>query len=135
MIKEWLARFIIKWAVEKFTIENLKTVLENCIAYLKVKAIETETIVDDWAIDAMENIIDDETKLSALYFWLLKFIGKNPDGVCCQAVPTDSDWEELAEKVSTPSDGQTCQAIPWTEVAKLLQLILPYLIEWWRNQK
>ena len=136
MLKEWLETFIIRWALKNFTVENLRLVLDRCVAYLKVRAAETGTPVDDWAIEILESIVTDESKLQIIYDWIDRFIHPCPDGVCrSAAVPTEEQYKDLTFAVLNAGDNTICKAIPIGAIESILRLIIPVLIEYWRKNK
>lgn len=130
MLKEWLQKYIVKWAVQQFTLENLQAILVRCVAYLRVKAAESETAIDDWAIEVLDGIVNDKTKLDVLYQWLYSFIAK---GVC-SAPSLDSQKALIQDLRLLDCDKQVCKAIPPAVYEAVLNMIIPFLIEWWRSQ-
>lgn len=136
MLKEWLETFIIRWALKNFTVENLRLVLDRCVAYLKVRAAETGTPVDDWAIEILESIVADDSKLQIIYDWIDRLIHPCPDGVCRSAVvPTEEQYKDLTFAVLNAGDNTICKAIPIGAIESILRLIIPVLIEYWRKNK
>ena len=132
MLKQWLEKYIISWAVQQLTIDNLKLVLSRCLEYLKVKAYQSEMKLDDWAIEILESIVNDDAKLLVIYNWILKYISPT-DGVCL-ALPDDIDVKPLGEKVLAAGENpQVCKAIPAECWSALLQMIIPFLVEYWRK--
>ena len=133
MLKQWLEKYIVKWAVQQFTLENLQAILVRCVAYLRVKAAESETAIDDWAIDILEGIVNDSEKMDVLYLWLKSFIAGN----VCTANPSLDQEKELIQDLilAGGTDGKNCKAIPPAVYEAVLNMILPILIEFWRQNK
>lgn len=131
MLKQWLEKYIIKWAVQQFTLENLQTILVRCVAYLRVKAAESETTIDDWGVEILEGIVNDSEKLKVLYLWLQQFIAK---GVCGANPTLDEEKSLIQDLRLLDCDKRNCSAIPAAVYEAVLNMILPLLIEWWRNQ-
>ena len=132
MLKQWLEKYIVKWAVQQFTLENLQAILVRCVAYLRVKAAESETAIDDWAIDILEGIVNDSEKMDVLYLWLKSFIAGN---VCAANPSIDQEKELINELISLNDVDEQCKAIPPAVYEAVLNMILPILIEWWRKNK
>lgn len=131
MLKQWLEKYIVKWAVQQFTLENLQAILVHCVAYLRVKAAESETAIDDWGIEILDGIVNDTEKLKVLYLWLHSFIAK---GVCGANPTLDQEKELIRDLQLCDCDKCKCSAIPAAVYEAVLNMIIPFLIEWWRNQ-
>ena len=131
MLKRWIEQYIVKWAVEQFTIENLKLILARCVEFLKVKSYETENYVDDWAVEILEGLVNDENKMKILYDWLYSYIAP---GVC-KAAPALEDEKTLINDLiaAGEADGKECKAIPVSTWEAVLNLVIPFLIEFWRQ--
>lgn len=131
MIRQWLEKFIVKWAVEQFTLENLRSILVRCVAFLRVKASETDNLVDDWAIEALEGIVADDNKMKILYDWLYSYVAK---GVCTAAPTLDAEKTLINDLIlADGADGKNCKAIPPSAWEAVLNMIIPILIEFWRQ--
>ena len=136
MLKEWLKKNIMRWLVQQFTCENLKTILLRCVDFLKVKSYETENVIDDWAIQIFEDIVKDDAKISIIYGWLSQFITSFDDneGRCCLRNPNKADEKALVETLlDVNNEKGVCQAIPASTWETVLQMILPFLIDWFRG--
>lgn len=131
MLKQWLEKYIVRWAVQQFTLENLQAILVRCVAYLRVKAAESETEIDDWAIEILDGIVNDTEKLKVLYLWLQQFIAK---GVCGANPTLDEEKSLIQDLRLLDCDKRNCSAIPAAVYEAVLNMILPFLIEWWRSQ-
>ena len=133
MLKQWLEKYIVKWAVQQFTLENLQAILVRCVAYLRVKAAESETAIDDWGIEILDGIVNDTDKLKVLYQWLYSFIAGN----VCTANPSLDQEKELIQDLilAGGTDGKNCKAISPAVYEAVLNMILPILIEFWRQNK
>lgn len=131
MLKKWLEQYIIKWAVEQFTLENLKLILTRCVEFLKVKSYETENYVDDWVVEILEGIVNDDKKMTILYEWLYSYV---TPGVCKAAPTLDDEKALIAELIAVDeADGKECKAIPASTWEAVLNLVIPLLIEFWRQ--
>lgn len=131
MLKKWLEQYIIRWAVEQFTIENLRSILIRCVAFLRVKASETENLVDDWTIEVLDGIVADDGKMQILYDWLYSYVAK---GVCTAAPTLDAEKTLINDLIlAGGTDGKNCKAIPSAVYEAVLNMIIPFLIEWWRQ--
>ena len=131
MLKQWLEKYIVKWAVQQFTLKNLQAILIRCVAYLRVKAAESETEIDDWGIEILEGIVNDTDKLKVLYLWLQSFIS---NGVCGANPSLDQEKELIRDLQLADCDKCKCSSIPSAVYEAVLNMIIPFLIEWWRNQ-
>ena len=131
MLKQGLEKYIVKWAVQQFTLENLQAILVRCVAYLRVKAAESETAIDDWGVEILEGIVNDSEKMDVLYLWLKSFIAGN---VCTANPSIDQEKELINELISLNDVDEQCKAIPPAVYEAVLNMIIPFLIEWWRNQ-
>lgn len=136
MIKQWLEQLLLRWAMKNFTIGNLRLLIDRVVAFLKVRAAETDTVADDWAIDALESILKDESKLTVIYDWINRFIKPEEDGVCrAVAEPTDEQFDELAQAVSAAGIPENnCASIPVKEIESILRIILPVIIDYFRKK-
>lgn len=133
MLKNWLEKYIVAWAVQQLTIDNLKLVLSRCLEYLKVKAYQSEMKLDDWAIEILESIVADDEKMLVLYNWIMTFIPKT-DGIC-RAFPNEPQMEELASQLMNAGENsQVCKSIPIVGWETLLEMIIPFLVEYWRKE-
>ncbi len=131
MLKDWLQKYIVKWAVQQFTLENLQAILVRCVAYLRVKAAESETQLDDWGVEILEGIVNDTDKLKVLYQWLYSFVAK---GVCTANPSLDQEKELIQDLIlAGGTDGKNCKAIPPAAWEAVLNMIIPILIEFWRQ--
>ena len=136
MLKEWLQKNIIRWLVQQFTVENLKTILQRCVDYLKVKSYETENVIDDWAIQIFEDIINDDTKISIIYGWLSQFVKsfEGNDGRCCIRNPNKDDDKALIDNLlEVNRDEGVCKSIPPAAWEAALRMVIPFLIDWFRG--
>ncbi len=130
MLRNWLEKYIVRWAVEKFTLENLQTILIRCVAYLRVKAAETETEIDDFGVEILEGIVNDTEKLKLLYNWLRSFIEK---GICGANPTLDQETELIRDLQLADCDKCKCSTIPANVYEAVLNMVIPTLIAWWRS--
>lgn len=130
MLRNWLEKYIVRWAVEKFTLENLQAILIRCVAYLRVKAAETETEIDDFGVEILEGIVNDTEKLKLLYNWLRSFIEK---GICGANPTLDQETELIRDLQLADCDKCKCSTIPANVYEAVLNMIIPTLIAWWRS--
>lgn len=141
MLKRWLMKYLVNWAVEQFTFENLKLILSRSLEYFKVKAYESEMKLDEWAIEILEMIVNDDAKLRTIYDWMSRWIPTGDNGVCSTAAePSDEQLKALGAatmRAGFDKDADVpdnCKAIPVEAWAALMRMFVPYLIEWWRSQ-
>lgn len=128
IIRDYVARIVLR----NLSLENVKSVLESLIGYLEAKAKETPTLIDDWIIDGLRDVVNDDAKMQRIYDFIQLYVLPATDGVC-QALPTDSQWQMLADDVAgagTQADADgTCKAIGVTQWLTILQLVLPSIID------
>ena len=130
LLRDYIARIVI----ETFTTASLKSILEKIATYLKEQAKTTENIVDDWLVEALENIVNDEEKIGLIYNFLKRYIFP-ADGVCC-SLPASSDFNKLTESIvnvendkTVAEDVATCKAIGFAQWLQLVELVVPLLID------
>lgn len=134
MLRNWLEKLIYKWALKNFTVDNLKLIIDRCLAYLKVQAAETENVVDDWAIEVLETILNDNSKLQVIYDWINQFIQPCQDGVCRASAPSPAQYDELALAVMNAGEtSTTCKAVPPSVILAVLQMFVPVIVRYWRS--
>ena len=130
LLRDYIARIVI----ETFSKDSLKSILEKIVEYLKEQAKTTENIVDDWLVEALENIVNDEKKIDLIYNFIKRYIIP-ADGICC-SLPASSDFNNLTialtdiENEKTVAEDVTkCKAIGFVQWLKLVELVVPLLID------
>ena len=130
LLRDYIARIVI----ETFTTASLKSILEKIVEYLKEQAKTTENIVDDWLVEALENIVNDDEKIGLIYNFIKRYIIP-ADGVCC-SLPASSDFNNLTialtdieNEKTVAEDVTTCKAIGFVQWLKLVELVVPLLID------
>ena len=130
LIRDYIARIII----ETFTTQSLKKVLSELVTYLKEQAAGTENIVDDWLVEALENIVNDPEKIQTIYKFIKRYIIP-ADGVCC-SLPTGNAFGSLTQEIvnieaeKTVAENVTeAKAIGFAQWLQLIELVVPILID------
>lgn len=128
LIREYIARLVI----QSFTLETIKAALDSLVGYLEAKSKETETVIDDWFVEALRNIVNDEKNLECIYNFLKKYVVQ-ADGVCC-SLPTEKSLEALAGEIAEIANddtvaGDVCKSIGLTQWLTIIQIIVPILID------
>lgn len=130
LIRDYIARIVI----ETFSPEYLKKILYNICEYLKAYAEQTENIVDDWIIEALENIVNDPEKIQTIYKFIKRFVIP-ADGICA-ALPTNGNFNDLTialidiEREKTVCENVTeAKAIGFAQWLQLIELVVPIIID------
>ena len=130
LLRDYIARIVI----ETFSKDSLKSILEKIVEYLKEQAKTTENIVDDWLVEALENIVNDEKKIDLIYNFIKRYIIP-ADGICC-SLPASSDFRKLSESIASVENDKTvakeidtCKAIGMYQWLQLVELVVPLLID------
>lgn len=131
---------LIDFVTMTFTIDNLKIARDMIIERLCDAAENTDTQIDDWAVALVERILSDEN-LGIVLNFIKDNIGVNPDGTCkdgackLQKAPV-VDYKTLALAIADNEDkGNTCCNISLSALLQVLEIIMPYLIDWYMNGK
>lgn len=134
--KEAIEDVIIRWVSTTVNVENVRRILRIMLQRVKAKAEDTENVLDDWCIEALENIIESEEKVQIICDFLKSMI---PEGVCC-APDMDHEFRSLAD-VLLVSEGQVCEgghccSAPTGNpalLAEILKLVLPVIIKFFKE--
>ena len=131
LIREYIARLVLR----NLTVENVKAALAALVGYLESQAKTTETVVDDWIVDGLRAIVEDDVKMKRIFEFIQTYVTPPTDGIC-QSLPTDAQWQMLADEVACAgtetaemnSEG-VCKAISVTQWLTILQLVLPPIMD------
>ena len=130
LLRDYIARIVI----ETFSKDSLKSILEKIVEYLKEQAKTTENIVDDWLVEALENIVNDDEKIGLIYNFIKRYIIP-ADGVCC-SLPTGNAYGSLTQEIVNAENDKTvaeeidtCKAIGFVQWLQLVELVVPLLID------
>lgn len=130
LIRDYIARIVI----ETFSPEYLRTILKNLVTYLKAYAEQTENIVDDWIIEALENIVNDPEKIQTIYKFIKRFVIP-ADGICA-ALPNEGAYAGLTQEiVNIEGEKTVCEnienakAIGFAQWLQLIELVVPIIID------
>lgn len=130
LIRDYIARIVI----ETFSPENLKTILKNLVTYLKAYAEQTENIIDDWIIEALENIVNDPTKIETIYNFIKRFVIP-ADGICA-ALPNERAYAGLTQEIVNIEGDKTvaenvieAKAIGFAQWLQVIELVVPIIID------
>ena len=128
-ITEILQNYLLRIIIGQLDPEKLRQHLESFLNFLDGKAQQTETVVDDWMIKALYDIVNNGEKLIVIYKFLMSFLQPCQDGVC-KALPTDAQWNQLGAEVAEAGeiDG-VCKSVDIAKIILLLQTVLPPIIE------
>ena len=133
-LRQLLRDYIAKIVIETFSKDSLKSILEKIVEYLKEQAKTTENIVDDWLVEALENIVNDDEKIGLIYNFIKRYIIP-ADGVCC-SLPTGNAYGSLTQELVNVENDKTvaeeidaCKAIGFAQWLQLVELVVPLLID------
>lgn len=129
-IREWIQDAIISAAVRYFTAENLKKVLTTIVVKLKAKAAATEGFVDDWIIEFVESIVNNEAKIALLYEHLKTILDSSKNGLIVEGMPDHLGINSLADALLVVGTERELQAFPYAKVIELLSTLLPLILNW-----
>ena len=133
-MKKILREVLIDFVSKTFTLENLKIARTLIIERLENLADSTDTQLDDWAVVLVERILSDEN-LAVVYQFILDNVSIAVDGTCCCKAPA-VDLKPLALAIADREDGgNTCCAISLSALLQVLDVLMPYLIDWYLNAK
>ena len=140
-LKEWLQRIVYNYLIAQFTRDNLRQLFRKILNSAKERANSTETLVDDWAIEAFENYIENDERFNRLYEFLERYLIPNKDGVC-MALPVTYQYIELVEELNKPTEeelkngtGNNCKAVDVKFIVAVFQAVIPILIDLWQRTK
>lgn len=140
-LKEWLQRLVYNYLIAKFTRDNLRQLFRLILNSAKERANSTETLVDDWAIEAFENYIENDERFNRLYEFLERYLIPNKDGIC-MALPVTYQYIELVEELNKPTAEElekgaenTCKAVDVKFIVAVFQAVIPILIDLWQRTK
>lgn len=130
LIRDYIARIVI----ETFSVDSLQKILEKVAFFLEEQAATTETVVDDWIIEAIENIIKDPEKIQTIYKFIKRFVIP-ADGICA-ALPNEGAFAGLTQEiVNIESEKTVCEnienakAIGFAQWLQLIELVVPIIID------
>lgn len=127
-LKEWMESIVQNWVYKHFTMQALKAVLQKIADGLEEKAKETDTFIDDWAIDALRTFVDSDEKVQIFYNYIKQFIVPDTnDGVLKSAGIQDSELSAVAIQLGAKTG--VVKGISLTALVELLKIVIPILIE------
>lgn len=140
-LKEWLQRIVYNYLIAQFTRDNLRQLFRKILNSAKERANSTETLVDDWAIEAFENYIENDERFNRLYEFLERYLIPNKDGIC-MALPVTYQYIGLVEELNKPTAEElekgvknTCKAVDVKFIVAVFQAVIPILIDLWQRTK
>ena len=134
-MKDWLRNLVYNFMIVKFTRDNFRQLCRFLLNAAKQKAEQTETIIDNWALEAFENYVENDERFNRLFEFLERYLIPNQDGAC-RALPVTVQFVELAEELAKPTADEpenNCKAVDLNLVVNVLQAILPIIIELWQR--
>lgn len=118
--------------LKKLDVETLRNILAVGVSSLMNKAEQTETKLDDWAVEALADFIKDDAKMQIVVDW----IKSKAEGILCSDAPErENDYQELAQ-LAMAADNEPASSVEVIAiVAQVFEVVLPLVIEWWKKQK
>lgn len=127
-LKEWIESIVQNWVYKHFSVHTLKAVLQKIVDGLEEKAKETDTFIDDWAIDALRTFIDSDEKVQIFYNYIKQFITPDTnDGTLKSAGIQDSELSAVAIQLGAKTG--IVKGISLNALVELLKVVIPILIE------
>lgn len=127
-LKEWMESIVQNWVYKHFSMHTLKAALQKIADGLEEKAKETDTFIDDWAIDALRTFVDSDEKVQIFYNYIKQFIVPvSNDGVLKSAGIQDSELSAVAIQLGAKTG--VVKGISLTALVELLKVVIPILIE------
>ena len=75
-LKDVLVRWLAEKLLSRIDSDMVSEMLEYLVETLKTKAEETERVIDDWLVEAIEDIVRDEEKVRTITVWVREKIGQ-----------------------------------------------------------
>lgn len=131
-IKTSVTNYLYLALLKKLDVETVRNVLTVGISSLMAKAEQTETKLDDWAVEALANFIQDDSKMQIIVDW----IKAKAEGILCADTPEGgNEYKDLAQTALAADNEPTSSVEVIAIVAQVLEVVLPLVIEWWKKQK
>ena len=131
-IKTSVTNYLYLALLKKLDVETLRNILAVGVSSLMNKAEQTETKLDDWAVEALANFIQDDSKMQIIVDW----IKAKAEGILCSDTPEcGNEYQTLAQTALAADNEPTSSVEVIAIVAQVLEVVLPLVIEWWKKQK
>lgn len=131
-IKNSVTNYLYLALLKKLDVETLRNILAVGISSLMAKAEQTETKLDDWAVEALADFIKDDSKMQIIVDW----IKAKAEVILCSDTPEGgNEYQELAQMAMAADNEPTASVEVIAIVAQVLEVVLPLVIEWWKKQK
>lgn len=131
-IKTSVTNYLYLALLKKLDVETLRNILAVGISSLMNKAEQTETKLDDWAVEALADFIKDDAKMQIIVDW----IKAKAEAILCSDTPEGgNEYQELAQMAMAADNEPTASVEVIAIVAQVLEVVLPLVIEWWKKQK
>lgn len=131
-IKNSVTNYLYLALLKKLDVETVRNILAVGISSLMAKAEQTETKLDDWAVEALADFIKDDAKMQIVVDW----IKAKAEGILCSDTPEGgNEYQELAQTAMAADNEPTLSIETLALVTKVLEVVLPLVIEWWKKNK
>lgn len=131
-IKTSVTNYLYLALLKKLDVESVRNILAVGVSSLMAKAEQTETKLDDWAVEALADFIKDDAKMQIIVDW----IKAKAEGILCSDAPEcENEYQALAQTALAADNEPTSSVEVIAIVAQVLEVVLPLVIEWWKKQK
>lgn len=131
-IKTSITNYLYLSLLKKLDVENLRNILAVGVSSWMNKAEQTETKLDDWAVEALTTFIQDDSKMQIIVDW----IKAKAEGILCSDTPECENEYQALTQMALAADNEPTASIEVVKViVQVLEVVLPLVIEWWKKQK
>lgn len=131
-IKNSVTNYLYLALLKKLDVETVRNILAVGISSLMNKAEQTETKLDDWAVEALADFIKDDAKMQIIVDW----IKSKAEAILCSDTPEGAnEYQELAQMALAADNEPTASVEIVKVIAQVLEVVLPLVIEWWKKNK
>lgn len=135
LIQKLMLAAVQEFIQKTFTFENVQGARDRFLALLQEQVQTTETGVDDWAYTIVERMVADDN-LKKMFDWTWKYADAMFNLSICKAAP-EATLKDLAEQMDFVSEGEqvACAMPSLLKIIELLEIIIPILYNWWKENK
>lgn len=136
-IKSWISEALARYCTTLCTQENFTKVLKKIVAYVKLRADKTETILDDWVVEFVTDIVNNDEKMTCLYKHIITAIRSNGGIVACSG-SEEPFYEAIAEslaEIDARNNTPKTYSVSLQLIVQLLQVIVPLLTDWFSEKE
>lgn len=131
-IKNSVTNYLYLALLKKLDVETVRNILAVGVSSLMNKAEQTETKLDDWAVEALANFIQDDSKMQIIVDW----IKAKAEGILCSDTPEGgNEYKDLAQMAMAADNEPTASVEVIKVIAQVLEVVLPLIVDWWKKNK